>query len=62
MQKLVAATSGLILAVMVVPFTSAIAREVLRTVPLSQREAAYALGATPFEAIRAAKRTNEVVR
>jgi phosphate transport system permease protein len=46
--------AAVILAVMVVPFTSAIAREVLRTVPLSQREAAYALGATPFEAIRAA--------
>jgi len=46
--------AGLILAVMVVPFTSAVAREVLRTVPMTQREAAYALGATPFEAIRAA--------
>ncbi len=46
--------AALILAVMVVPFTSAIAREVLRTVPPSQREAAYALGATRFEAIRAA--------
>jgi phosphate transport system permease protein len=46
--------AGLILAVMVVPFTSAIAREVLKTVPASQREAAYALGATRFEAIRAA--------
>jgi phosphate transport system permease protein len=46
--------AAVILAVMVVPFTSAIAREVLKTVPLAQREAAYALGATPFEAIRAA--------
>ena len=46
--------AALILAVMVVPFTSAIAREVLRTVPASQREAAFALGATRFEAIRAA--------
>ena len=46
--------AALILAVMVVPFTSAIAREVLRSVPASQREAAYALGATRFEAIRAA--------
>jgi phosphate transport system permease protein len=46
--------AALILAVMVIPFTSAIAREVLRTVPLTQREAAYALGATRFEAIRAA--------
>ena len=46
--------AGLILAVMVVPFTSAIAREVLKTVPATQREAAYALGATRFEAIRAA--------
>jgi phosphate transport system permease protein len=46
--------AGLILAVMVVPFTSAVAREVLKTVPMTQREAAYALGATRFEAIRAA--------
>ena len=46
--------AALILAVMVVPFTSAIAREVLKTVPGSQREAAFALGATRFEAIRAA--------
>ncbi len=47
-------SAALILAVMVVPFTSAVAREVLKTVPLAQREAAYALGATRFEAIRAA--------
>src|SRR5947208_1263436 len=46
--------ASLILAVMVVPFTSAVAREVLKTVPMTQREAAYALGATRFEAIRAA--------
>src|SRR4051812_3321502 len=46
--------AALILAVMVIPFTSAIAREVLKTVPVAQREAAYALGATRFEAIRAA--------
>jgi phosphate transport system permease protein len=44
----------LILAVMVVPFTSSVAREVLKSVPLAQREAAYALGATRFEAISAA--------
>jgi phosphate transport system permease protein len=31
-----------------------VAREVLKTVPETQREAAYALGATRFEAIRAA--------
>ena len=47
-------SAGLILAVMVIPFSSAVAREVLRTVPVTQREAAYALGATRFEAIRAA--------
>jgi phosphate transport system permease protein len=44
----------LILAVMVVPFTSSVAREVLKSVPDAQREAAYALGATRFEAISAA--------
>ena len=46
--------SALILAVMVIPFSSSVAREVLKTVPAAQREAAYALGATRFEAIRAA--------
>jgi phosphate transport system permease protein len=45
--------AALILAIMVIPFSSAVAREVLRAVPSSQREAAYALGATRFEAIRA---------
>jgi len=46
--------AGLILAIMVTPFTSSVAREVLKAVPLEQREAAYALGATRFEAIQAA--------
>ena len=46
--------AGLMLAIMVIPFTSSVAREVLKSVPLAQREGAYALGATRFEAIRAA--------
>jgi phosphate transport system permease protein len=48
--------AALILAVMVIPFTSSVAREVLKAVPASQREAAYALGATRWEAIQAAVR------
>ena len=47
-------SAALILAIMVIPFTSSVAREVLKSVPVAQREAAYALGATRFEAIRAA--------
>ncbi len=47
-------SAGLILAIMVIPFTSSVAREVLKSVPAAQREGAYALGATRFEAIRAA--------
>jgi len=47
-------SAALILAVMVIPFTSSVSREVLRSVPVAQREGAYALGATRFEAIRAA--------
>jgi phosphate transport system permease protein len=47
-------SAALVLAVMVIPFTSSVAREVLRSVPVAQREGAYALGATRFEAIRAA--------
>jgi phosphate transport system permease protein len=47
-------SAGLILAIMVIPFTSSVAREVLRAVPQAQREGAYALGATRWEAIRMA--------
>ena len=47
-------SAALVLAVMVVPFTSSVAREVLKAVPREQREAAYALGATRWEAIRVA--------
>lgn len=42
---------GLILAVMVLPYISAVSREVLLAVPRSQREAAMALGATRWEMI-----------
>jgi len=48
--------ASVILAVMVIPFTSSVAREVLKAVPATQREAAYALGATRWEAIQAALR------
>jgi phosphate transport system permease protein len=47
-------SAALILAIMVIPFISSISREVLKQVPPAEREAAYALGATRFEAIRAA--------
>jgi phosphate transport system permease protein len=47
-------SAALILAVMVIPFTSSVAREILRNVPGAQREAAYALGATRWEAIQVA--------
>ncbi|MBV8544011.1 MAG: phosphate ABC transporter permease subunit PstC [Acidobacteria bacterium] len=46
--------AALILAVMVIPFTSSVAREILKNVPATQREAAYALGATRWEAIKVA--------
>jgi phosphate transport system permease protein len=46
--------AGLILAVMITPFISSLAREVLKAVPMAQREGAYALGATKWEAIRVA--------
>jgi phosphate transport system permease protein len=46
--------AALVLAIMVIPFSSSVAREVLKSVPAAQREGAYALGATRFEAIRAA--------
>lgn len=40
---------GVILSIMIIPFISAVSREVLAAVPRSQREAALALGATRWE-------------
>jgi phosphate transport system permease protein len=47
-------SAALILAIMIIPFSSSVAREVLKAVPRAQREGAYALGATRWEAIRMA--------
>jgi phosphate transport system permease protein len=47
-------SAAILLAVMIVPFSSSVAREVLKAVPQAQREGAYALGATRWEAIRMA--------
>lgn len=46
--------AGLILAIMILPIVSAISREVMSTVPVEQKEAALALGATRWEMIRIA--------
>jgi phosphate ABC transporter permease protein PstC len=46
--------AGLILAIMILPIVSAIAREVISTVPSEHKEAALALGATRWEMIRVA--------
>ena len=47
-------SAAILLAIMIIPFSSSVAREVLKAVPQSQREGAYALGATRWEAIRMA--------
>jgi phosphate transport system permease protein len=44
--------AGIILAIMIIPIISSIAREVLMVVPQHQREAVLALGATRWEMIR----------
>jgi phosphate transport system permease protein len=46
--------AGIILAIMVLPYISAVSREVLLAVPRSQREAALALGATRWETVQKA--------
>ena len=46
--------AGLILAIMIVPTVCSLSREVFRTVPRGQREAALALGATRWETMRLA--------
>jgi phosphate transport system permease protein len=47
-------TAGIILAIMIMPYIMSVSREVLQAVPVSQREAALALGATRWEAARSA--------
>src|SRR6478609_5221284 len=44
-------TSAVVLAIMIIPYAAALAREVMLLVPQDLREAAYALGATRFEVI-----------
>jgi phosphate transport system permease protein len=45
---------GIIIAVMIVPIITSVSREILRSVPDLQREAAYGLGATRWEVTRIA--------
>jgi phosphate transport system permease protein len=45
---------GIIVAIMIVPIITSVSREILRSVPGLQREAAYALGATRWEVTRIA--------
>jgi len=45
-------TAGIILAIMMTPIVTSLSREVIATVPRSQREAAYGMGATRWEMIR----------
>jgi len=45
---------GIIVAIMILPIVTSVSREILRSVPNLQREAAYALGATHWEVIRIA--------
>ena len=47
-------TTGIVLAIMIIPIVSSVSREVMKAVPNSQREAAYSLGATRWEMVRMA--------
>ena len=43
--------AGVLLAIMVTPFITAVTRDILRAIPRAQREGSYALGATQWETI-----------
>ena len=47
-------TAGIILAVMITPIITSLAREVIETTPQTEKEAALALGATKWEMIKGA--------
>jgi phosphate transport system permease protein len=44
--------AALILSIMILPIITSISRDVMRSIPASQREAAFALGATKWETIK----------
>jgi phosphate transport system permease protein len=46
-------TAGIILAIMITPIVTSLAREVMETTPVADKEGALALGATRWEMIRA---------
>jgi phosphate transport system permease protein len=46
--------AGIVVAIMILPIITSVSREILRSVPNLQREAAYALGATHWEVMRIA--------
>jgi phosphate transport system permease protein len=46
--------AGIVVAIMTLPIITSVSREILRSVPNLQREAAYALGATHWEVMRIA--------
>jgi phosphate transport system permease protein len=45
-------SAGIILSIMIVPYVAAVSFDVCQAVPISQREASYALGATRWQTIR----------
>ena len=47
-------TASVILAIMIIPTVSAVAREIMKAVPQQQKEAAYMLGATKWEMFKLA--------
>jgi phosphate transport system permease protein len=47
-------SAGVVLAIMVLPYIAAVCTDVFRVVPQTQREAAFALGATKWEMVRTA--------
>lgn len=44
-------TAGVLLAIMVLPFITAVSRDILQAIPKAQREASYGLGSTKWETI-----------
>ncbi len=45
-------TAGLVLAIMIIPFMSAISKDAMNTTPNVLKESAYAMGATKFEVVK----------
>ncbi len=52
--------AALILTIMILPIVTSISRDIMKSIPDAQREAAYALGATKWEVVKSSSNRSKI--